>query len=160
LPVRWGRPMQSERDYRVGYGKPPQHTRWRKGQSGNPKGRLRGVRKSGPLVEAFRERVTVIEDGRRRKVTKLEAALRQLANRAARGDLKPTDIITILKQIESSIDASAAADSVTKDVHDARGEIQGILHTVRDRLLQPQPGRTNGVGDGPGSGDGSVGAVD
>jgi hypothetical protein len=30
--------------YDVGYGKPPLHTRFRKGQSGNPKGRSKGTR--------------------------------------------------------------------------------------------------------------------
>ena len=29
-------PPETERDYEVGYGKPPRHTRFQKGQSGNP----------------------------------------------------------------------------------------------------------------------------
>ena len=34
----------TERDYEVGYGKPSAHTRFRKGQSGNPKGRGKGAK--------------------------------------------------------------------------------------------------------------------
>src|SRR5947209_2534419 len=128
--------MRSKRDYLVGYGKPPQHTRWRKGQSGNPEGGRRSPTKRAPLVHAFDEKVTIIEDGRRRKVTKLEAALRQLANRAARGELKPPDVIAILKEIQGSTGAPAAAGASTKDVQHARDELRSVLDTVRDRLLQ------------------------
>ena len=144
--------MPSKRDYPVGYRKPPEEYRWRKGQSGNPRGRPRSLKKNiAPLVEAFNGEVVIVEDGRRRRVTKFEAALTQLANRAARGDLKPSEMIKIAKEIESK-STSAVADSVTKDIHDARNELQGILTTVRNRLLQSQPGRAAGVGDGPGAG--------
>ena len=33
-------PPDNKRDYEVGYGKPPRHTRFTKGRSGNPRGRL------------------------------------------------------------------------------------------------------------------------
>jgi Family of unknown function (DUF5681) len=41
-------PRDGEGDYRVGYGKPPLETRFKQGQSGNPRGRPRGAKTSPP----------------------------------------------------------------------------------------------------------------
>lgn len=77
-----------------GYGKPPKGTQFRKGRSGNPKGRPRGSRNSTSLLdEALKERVIISENGRRRRITKLEAILKQLVNKAARGDHRATQLL-------------------------------------------------------------------
>lgn len=69
---------------RVGYGRPPMMTRIRPGQSGNPRGRPKGARNLSTIVAAaLSERVAINEKGRRRWITKLEAAVKQLVNRAA-----------------------------------------------------------------------------
>lgn len=71
----------------VGYRRPPRQNQFKPGLSGNPKGRPRGSRNASTLLdEALKERVTVSENGRRRKVTKLEVILKQLVNSAAQGD--------------------------------------------------------------------------
>ena len=73
----------------VGYGRPPEATRFRKGTSGNPKGRPRGSLNVAALfTKTLRERVVINENGQRKKVTKLEAALKQLVNKSATGDLR------------------------------------------------------------------------
>jgi hypothetical protein len=49
-------------DDEVGYGKPPGHSRFKKGQSGNPKGRLSGTRNlKSDLNEELQESVMVRE---------------------------------------------------------------------------------------------------
>ena len=64
-------PPEKTGDYEVGYGKPPPHTRFAKGQSGNPRGRPCGAKNFTTLLEeALDEAVTVTENGGRRKVSK------------------------------------------------------------------------------------------
>jgi hypothetical protein len=76
----------SGRDYDVGYGKPPRATRFRKGQSGNPRGRPRGSRNTSTLLEeAFNESVVVTEHGKRKRITKRAAMIKQLAKQGRRG---------------------------------------------------------------------------
>ena len=89
--------MADEREYSVGKGKPPQHTRFQKGQSGNPKGRLRGSKNVATLLaQVLRERVVITENGRRKTITKLEAMLKQLANKAASGDHRAIKLLISL----------------------------------------------------------------
>ena len=55
-------PPETPRDYQVGYGKPPRHTRFKRGQSGNPRGRPREAKNLPTLLtEALNERVIVAE---------------------------------------------------------------------------------------------------
>jgi hypothetical protein len=73
----------------VGYRKPPSTTRFKKGVSGNPKGRPKGsLNVATVLMKALRERVIANRNGHRKSVTKLEAALQQLVNKALSGDLR------------------------------------------------------------------------
>lgn len=71
----------------VGYGKPPESTRFKKGVSGNPRGRPKGsLNVATVFTKTLREKVVINEHGQRRTVTKLAAAVKQLVNKAASGD--------------------------------------------------------------------------
>ena len=90
-------------DYEVGYGRPPPHTRFKPGQSGNPKGRARGARDVKTLLEEalrqeFLEKVTVVEGGKRRTMTKLQVIVKTNANKAAKGEGRPLRELLALAQ--------------------------------------------------------------
>ena len=81
----------------VGYRKPPVESQFKPGQSGNPKGRRKGsLNYEATLLRTLQETVIINENGKRKKVTKLEAALKQLLNKAASGDLRALMLLTSL----------------------------------------------------------------
>ena len=102
-------PPEKQRDYEVGYGKPPRNTRFKKGQSGNPRGRPSGSKNlSTLLTEALNELVIVTEKGRRRKVSKREAIIKQLVNQSANGDWRAVKmLLEILRDIEGQTEPAA-----------------------------------------------------
>ena len=95
----------------MGYGKPPRHTRFKRGQSGNPRGRPRGSKNLPTLLtEALNERVVVAENGGRRKITKREAIITQLVNRSAKADLRAVKILLdIIQDIERRTEPTSRA---------------------------------------------------
>ena len=70
----------------AGYCRPPRATRFRKGQSGNPKGRPRGRRSEIPYDGVLGQMVTVKEDGKERRITAAEAFILQLTQKGLAGD--------------------------------------------------------------------------
>src|SRR4051794_9633025 len=111
---RWGLPMSKiPCDYEVGYGKPPHHTRFKKGQSGNLRGRPSGSKNLATVLsEALNELVIVAENGGRRKITKRQAIITQLVNQSAKADWRATKILLdILQAIESRSEAAPAETS-------------------------------------------------
>lgn len=78
---------EDDTEYEVGYGRPPQHTRFKPGTSGNPKGRPRTAKSLAAAFEsALNERVAVNDNGRRKKITMFEAITKQAVCKAAGGD--------------------------------------------------------------------------
>jgi Family of unknown function (DUF5681) len=106
-------PRDNERDYEVGYGKPPRHTRFKSGQSGNPRGRPAGAKNlSTLLTEALNEPVVIAEDGGRRKISKRQAIIKQLVNRSAKGDWRAVKLLLdILQDIEGRTEPQTEENS-------------------------------------------------
>lgn len=81
-------------DYEVGYGKPPKNTRFRKGVSGNPSGRRKKVRNlDAELSKELNASIIVNNGGKRKRISKLQGILKQLANKALNGDIRAARIV-------------------------------------------------------------------
>lgn len=114
-------------DGQVGYGKPPEHTRFKKGKSGNPRGRPRGSLNMVTVLErTLRDKVVINENGVRKTVTKLEAAVKQLVNKAASGDL------AAMRQLSALAGAAEVESAATQKESSMTEADQKII----DRFLE------------------------
>jgi hypothetical protein len=109
-----------ETTYRVGYGKPPLHSQFRKGQSGNPRGRPKGSFGKGranalALKEAYRP-VTVKEGDRTLTLPAIQAVMRSQVALAAKGNgPAQRTVIQAIQAIESQIDVHPPQTSASMD---------------------------------------------
>ena len=85
-------------DYEIGYGKPPRHTQFKPGQSGNPKGKPRGAKGlKEELREELDERVPIpMPDGKQKRVTKRRLVIKTLVAKAAKGSVAAADKLIAL----------------------------------------------------------------
>ncbi|MDF0596868.1 DUF5681 domain-containing protein [Psychromarinibacter halotolerans] len=108
-----GRALQVRPSYDVGYGKPPKDTRFKPGQSGNPRGRPKGAKNKHAslseerlqniiLEEAYRT-ITVRDGDRSVSVPMAQAVIRSLAVNAAKGQHRAQRLFSeLLSAVESS----------------------------------------------------------
>jgi Family of unknown function (DUF5681) len=84
-------------DYAVGYGRPPTGTKFASGKSGNPRGRPKGSRTIGTILQdILRQKIAVTENGKTRRLAALEVMLRRLVNDAMRSDAKAMKLLLAL----------------------------------------------------------------
>ena len=82
-------------DHSIGYKKPPLGTRFRSGKSGNPKGRPKGAKSfDNEVKDELAQKVTVVEGGRRRKISKQSVMIKALINKAIKGDINAVKTVT------------------------------------------------------------------
>ena len=123
-----------EGNYEVGYGKPPRHTRFQKGRSGNPAGRPRGKKNLATLLsDALDQKIIVVESGRRKKISKREAIVTQLVNKSASADLKATQIVLAMLR-----DVETRADSGCADIGSLAEADRQIIQRIQARIRREQ----------------------
>jgi hypothetical protein len=132
---------ERERDYAIGYGKPPAHSRFRKGRSGNPGGRPRGKRLATLLREALSETAMIEINGRPRRVSRGQATVALLIDRAAEADPRWMKLLLDLVQ-KLDIGGDARDDDEEVDAEEARE----FLIQELDRLAGDTP-ETSAVRD-------------
>ena len=125
-----------EHDYKVGPGRPPLHTRFRKGQSGNPGGRRK---KNLPalLADALDEPVFVTIDGERRQITKREAVVHQLVNKSTSADLRATKMLfDMMKDAEQKAGVAAPAPEPRPFTPADEEVLQQLKERLRAQILE------------------------
>jgi hypothetical protein len=103
----------------VGYKRPPVATRFKPGQSGNPKGRKKGVRNFKTDVRnELDEVITVREGGREMKITKQRALVKALVAAAIKGDMRATNALVSFctKAFGDDEDSQPTTQADPKDV--------------------------------------------
>ena len=84
-------------NYKVGYSKPPKAKQFKKGRSGNPKGRPKGsLNLATDLTAELSEQITVREDGRSRRVSKQRALIKSLLAKALQGEVRASAALLAL----------------------------------------------------------------
>jgi hypothetical protein len=88
-PQRKSRHNGSSEDYPIGYGKPPKKHQFRRGQSGNPRGRPKGAKNTATLLREILDRKIEVRSGSHsRKITIREVILTRFAESSLKGDVK------------------------------------------------------------------------
>ena len=120
-------------DYEVGYGKPPKHSRWKPGQSGNPGGPKkgsRGIRKD--LHKALEARHSIRVNGKVVKGTSQELALYALATRAAAGDIRAIrQLIDVTLQVFGPEDRGRERNVLPKQDQELLDRLLGDMDAKR-----------------------------
>lgn len=118
---------------KVGYGKPPERSRFKKGGSGNPMGRPKNAKDfKTDLVEELAEQIEVREDGRSRKISKQRAIVKRLIASTATGDPRMAAIFTRLCDLVLDLreeTAPPAEEPLNADERD-------VLRVLRERLAR------------------------
>jgi hypothetical protein len=123
-------------DYEVGYGKPPRHTRFKKGEaSANPRGRPR-KNLAASLIEGLNKRVVVTENGRRRKIAVREAITSQLINKSATADLRAIKmLLDLIKDAERQAGATTASEPAPRFTAADEEVVEQLIERLRHQIL-------------------------
>jgi hypothetical protein len=75
--------------YEIGYRRPPESGRFKKGKSGNPKGRPKGSTNFLTILEQeLCQSIVVNENGKKKTITRMQAMVKRIVAGALQGDLK------------------------------------------------------------------------
>ncbi len=132
-------------DYVVGFGKPPRHRQFKKGQSGNAKGRPRGTRNfASDLRDELGEPVKVRINGSVITVSSQRAALKKLRAKALNGDQRALDRLLTLAERHGIDDAADEAE------HALSQSDEQIIERFKERVIQEHEAMKAEAADGDG----------
>jgi Family of unknown function (DUF5681) len=143
----------SSLDGKIGYKRPPAHTRFQKGRSGNPRGRQKGVRNFAADVKRSLEiPVTLNDQGRAKRVSTQEALILRLREKALKGDHRALETLLSLARTHNNDEAFERTGGEPMALED-QAILEAFAEEVRSRPavaveLTPDPSQEEGRGDG------------
>ncbi|MEM6683799.1 MAG: DUF5681 domain-containing protein [Pseudomonadota bacterium] len=128
-------------DYQVGYGKPPKHSQFKKGHSGNPKGRPKGTQNfATDLREELRERITLKENGQIKSVTKQRGMIKSAVNNGIQGNAGAARLVMEwVKDFVEEVEQGDIEGSLTR-------EDEELFNLLMGRALSHQTAQTAAEG--------------
>lgn len=126
--------LKQSQDYEVGYGRPPAHTRFKPGRSGNPRGRPKGARGLNTLArELLTARVPVRTASGEKKMHRIEAVLHKTFELALKGN--PRALSQVLSLYASAVPETAVAEPASPAEELSLTDL-AILEEFKASLLQ------------------------
>jgi hypothetical protein len=127
----------------VGYRKPPRHTRFRQGRSGNPNGRRRQAKNLlTDLHEELQQRITVREGGIERRMSRQRAVVMRLLDKALKGELGAVaKLLDLVLRHEAAAGERCAPDApLSAEEREVLAELEArLLCGPSDRLPRDEP---------------------
>lgn len=131
--------------YEVGFARPPRHSQFKTGQSGNPRGRPPGSKNLQTLLrEELDQKVQVTENGRPRLMSKRRVAVRQQVDKAVKGDAKAFNVL-----VKLDIDTAGAGGGDRNPAATPPSEIPPAAYDAMvSNFLEQLQGHDGGSDDG------------
>jgi hypothetical protein len=121
--------------YEVGYGKPPVSTRFTRGQSGNRNGRPKGSENLATIIaQEAKQLVQIHGAGGSRTVTKQRAAVMQLVNKAAQGDLP--SLRTLFDELHRSEEPANSNTQPIKHDESNQRTLETMVRRIQRKLRE------------------------
>ena len=141
----------SANDTGVGYGRPPGRSRFKKGQSGNPKGRSKGTKNlKTDLNEELQETILVREGTRTIKISKQRAILKTLIAKTLKGDARAATTLTnmMFRVLDLASQTAASEEPLDSDERELLAALEEDLRRKGDATgnsrdnLKPEGGES------------------
>lgn len=109
-------PDDGDPDYEVGYKKPPRHSQFQPGQSGNPGGRPKGSGSLSALVEKLgSQKVSVTENGVKKIMSKFEVLVSAQFSKASKGNVAAAKFLAGVKQGADQAETAGNSDPLGEE---------------------------------------------
>jgi Family of unknown function (DUF5681) len=123
-------------DYRIGYKRPPKSTQFRKGQSGNPRGRPKTRSLKSDLAKELMRPIRILVNGRKTTVSTQQAVLIAVTEKAMKGD--PRSAAVIFNLVKQMLESDADENQLDAQLSSADKEI--IQAFLQRQLRNRKPG--------------------